>query len=79
MPRTILIHLNVELPDRSPDDDSYHDFEAEANEVADMILSAIEVGSDSDEFRSVMGVSLEHGDTASGLGSPIVCVLAEPI
>lgn len=45
MPRTILVHLNVEVPD-------HDDREAEA--IADAILAAVEVGSDSDEVRDLM-------------------------
>lgn len=71
MPRTILVHLNVELPDSST---------AGPDEVADMILAAIEVGSDSDQFRAVIGINkLAHGDTASGNGAAICCPLAEEV
>ena len=45
MPRTILVHLNVEVPD---DDDR------EADAIAEAILAAVEVGSDSDEVRDLV-------------------------
>jgi hypothetical protein len=65
MPRTILVHLNVSVPDGD---------ERGADEVADAILAAIEVGSDDDSVRS-LGV----GGFASGNGAPIACTLAEEI
>lgn len=69
MPRTILVHLNATInrDDIGPD------------EVADAILAAIEVGSDSDEFRTVMGANFHVGDLASGNDAPLVCTLAEEV
>lgn len=65
VPRTILVHLNVTVPvgdDRN------------ADEIADAILAAIEVGSDDDSVRS-LGI----GGLASGNDAPIAVTLAEEI
>jgi hypothetical protein len=43
-PRTILVHLNVEAPAAD---------ERGADEIADAILAAIEVGSDDDSVRDL--------------------------
>jgi len=70
MTRTILVHLNVTVPVSSTNG---------PDEVADMILAAIEVGSDSDDFRAVMGESFFVGDLATGNDAPLVCTLAEEV
>lgn len=44
MPRTILVHLNVEVPDE--DDRS-------ADQIADALLGALEVGGDDDSVRDL--------------------------
>lgn len=54
MTRTVLVYLNVEVPEA--DDRS-------ADQIADAILAAIEVGSDADEVRDLA----------------VVCPLAEEI
>jgi hypothetical protein len=63
--RTVLIHLNVQVPDGD---------ERNADEVADAILAAIEVGSDDDSVRA-LGI----GGLASGNNAPINCTLAEEV
>ena len=65
MPRTILVHLNVTVPDSD---------KRNADEVADAILAAIEVGSDDDSVRE-LGI----GGLASGNDAPIACTLAEEV
>lgn len=55
--RTVLVHLNVTVPESG----------ASADEIADVILAAIEVGNDSDEYRNVVGTCY------------VECVLAEDI
>jgi hypothetical protein len=49
MTRTILVHLNVDVPE--PDSRT-------ANEIADALLGAIEVGSDDDSVRELGVVCL---------------------
>lgn len=71
MPRTILIHLNVTLPDKGRED-------VGPDEIADAVLSAIEVASDDARLGHVFG-RLEYGDLASGNDAPIVCTLAEEV
>lgn len=66
--RTILVHLNVEVPDDDPRD---------ANAIADAILSMIEVGSDDDSVREfrvfTQPFTVKVGETT------IVCPMAEEI
>jgi hypothetical protein len=48
MPRTILVHLNVTPPEGDT---------RTANEIADAILAAVEVGSDDDSVRGLVIVA----------------------
>lgn len=48
MPRTILVHLSIEVPDE--DDRS-------ADQIADALLAALEVGSDDDTVRDLVVVA----------------------
>lgn len=71
MPRTILVHLNV----TAPDDDA-----RSADEIADAILAALEVGSDHPDDPLLQSVfALGTGALASGNDAPIVCTLAEEV
>lgn len=70
MSRTILVHLNVTLPDDRQD--------IGADEVADAILSSIEVASDEPNIGRALG-RFENGDLASGQDAPIAIALAEEI
>lgn len=45
MPRTILVHLNVEVPDED---------ERNPNQIADAIMGALEVGQDDDTVRDLV-------------------------
>jgi hypothetical protein len=68
--RTILIHLNVTLPEGRED--------VGPDEVADAILSAVEVASDDERIGYTLG-RFGEGELASGNGSPFVVALAEEI
>lgn len=44
MPRTVLVHLNIEVPEADARD---------ADAIADAVMGAIEVGSDEDSVRDL--------------------------
>lgn len=71
MTRTVLIHLNVTVPDGD---------DRNADEVADAVLAAIEVGSDNDDdpvLREIFARGV--GALASGNDSPLTCTLVEEV
>lgn len=69
--RTILIHLNVTVP--------YDRDDIGPDEVADAVLTSIEVASIDPRIGGVWGRWFEYGDLASGNDAPIQVALAEEV